>query len=145
MLSVQQIVPEFTNVSTVLPAESDYGSPITGTINLSDFVTFDGDSRTGWLVLVFYPLDFAFQYPSEIYEFNSKWDEFLSLDCRILAVSCDSVYAQIAWCNSMKADNSLDTFRIPIVADFDKSIAKSFGVLLPNGNPRRATFLISPN
>ena len=45
----------------------------------------------------------------------------------------------------MKADNSLDTFRIPIVADFDKSIAKSFGVLLPNGNPRRATFLISPN
>ena len=63
MLSVQQVVPEFTNASTVLPAESDSGSPSTGTANLSDFLSFDRDSRTGWLVIIFYPLDFAFQYP----------------------------------------------------------------------------------
>jgi alkyl hydroperoxide reductase subunit AhpC len=34
--------------------------------------------------------------------------------------------------------------RIPVVADFTKSIARSYGVLLPEGVPLRALFMISP-
>ena len=63
MLSVQEVVPEFENVSTVLPGESDTGSPTIGTVKLGDFLSFDRDNRTGWLVITFYPLDFAFKYP----------------------------------------------------------------------------------
>lgn len=34
--------------------------------------------------------------------------------------------------------------KIPILADFDKEVSRSYGVVLPSGAPLRGTFIISP-
>lgn len=59
-------------------------------------------------------------------------------------MSCDSAYAHLAWANMERDKGGLGKLKIPLVSDFDKSIARSYGVLLPDGMPLRALFLISP-
>lgn len=43
-----------------------------------------------YVVLFWYPMDFTFVCPTEIIAFNDAIDEFKSLDCEIIAASCDS-------------------------------------------------------
>jgi alkyl hydroperoxide reductase subunit AhpC len=43
-----------------------------------------------YVVLFWYPMDFTFVCPTEIIEFNDAIDEFRSLDCEVIAASCDS-------------------------------------------------------
>jgi alkyl hydroperoxide reductase subunit AhpC len=42
------------------------------------------------VVLFWYPLDFTFVCPTEIIAFNDAYEEFQSLDCQLIAASCDS-------------------------------------------------------
>jgi peroxiredoxin (alkyl hydroperoxide reductase subunit C) len=113
---------------------------------------------------MFYPLDFAFVCPvsfsttpkldilisvlcldkSEIFAYSDRCKDFEDLNCHLLAVSCDSVFAHLAWCNSAKNESGLGNLMFPIVADFDKAISSAYGILLPSGNPQRSIFIISP-
>lgn len=43
-----------------------------------------------YVVLFWYPMDFTFVCPTEIIEFNNAIDEFRSLNCEVIAASCDS-------------------------------------------------------
>jgi peroxiredoxin (alkyl hydroperoxide reductase subunit C) len=62
----------------------------------------------------------------------------------VIAASTDSVFTHLAWVNTPRADGGLGEMKIPILADFDKKVATSYGVLLPDGVPLRALFLIDP-
>ena len=92
-----------------------------------------------YVVLVFYPLDFTFVCPTELLEFGRRHPEFKELGAQVLAISCDSQYSHKAW-----LEHSLGNLPFPVVSDFDKSIARAYGALLPAGFPARATFVLDP-
>jgi len=103
------------------------------------------DYRGKWVVFFFYPLDFTFVCPTEIIEFSNKAKEFKQINTEVIAISCDSKFTHLAWINTPRAEGGLGQLDIPVVADFTKSIATSYGALfLDNGFPLRALYIIDP-
>ncbi|EPZ32226.1 thioredoxin peroxidase [Rozella allomycis CSF55] len=93
-------------------------------------------------VLFFYPLDFTFVCPTEIIAFNDRFEEFKKLDCNLIAASVDSVYSHLAWTNMPRNQGGLGEMKIPILSDLNKSISKSYGVLINDAVAVRALFVI---
>jgi alkyl hydroperoxide reductase subunit AhpC len=54
------------------------------------------------------------------------------------------LFTHLAWVNTPRSNGGLGDIKIPIVADFSKSVATQYGVLLPDGVPLRALFIIDP-
>jgi len=63
---------------------------------------------------------------------------------KVIAASCDSAFSHLAWVNTKRSDGGLGDMKIPILADFNKAVAKDYGVLLPDGVPLRSLFIIDP-
>ena len=110
-------------------------------VGKGDFKTITLSENKGkFTVLFFYPLDFTFVCPTEIKEFSARADEFKKCNASVIGVSCDSKYSHKAWIL-----NGLGELTYPLVADYDKSIARAYGALLePQAHPTRATFIIDP-
>jgi alkyl hydroperoxide reductase subunit AhpC len=82
--------------------------------------------------------------PTEIIAFGDRSDEFEQINTQVIAASCDSLFTHLAWVNTPRNDGGLGNMKIPIVADFNKTVANQYGVLLPDGVPLRALFIIDP-
>ncbi|MCK5520415.1 MAG: peroxiredoxin [Candidatus Marinimicrobia bacterium] len=100
------------------------------------------DYKGKYVVLFFYPLDFTFVCPTEILEFNKKLKEFEKRNVQIIGISTDSKFSHLAWKNLPVAEGGIGDIRYPLVADFNKTIAEDYGVLLDGGMALRGTFLI---
>lgn len=100
------------------------------------------DFRGKYVILFFYPLNFTFVCPSEILAFDKAVDEFEKHDCQLIAVSVDSQYSHYAWKNTPVNEGGIGNISYPLVADLDKSISRSYGVLLDAGVALRGLFLI---
>ncbi len=122
MIGIQQKAPDFTETAVL-------GSGDFRELSLSEFAGH-------YVVLFFYPLDFTLVCPTEIMEFSRRADEFHQSNARIIGVSCDSPYSHRAWLQQ------LGELEYPLIADYQKRVATSFGVLLADGFPARATFII---
>lgn len=97
-----------------------------------------------WMILFFYPLDFTFVCPTEIIAFSDAADRFAKLGAKVAAVSVDSQFSHLAWVNTARADGGLGKVSFPLIADLNKSIAKSYDVLLDAGIALRGLFIIDP-
>ncbi len=129
---IQQKAPDFSaSVMVAITREVDE-------MKLSDYFG-------KWVVLFYFPLSFTFVCPTEIVSFSDRQPEFAALNCQVIGASCDSTQTHIAWSNMERKDGGLGEMKIPIISDFNKEIAKSYGVLLPDGTPLRGTFIISPS
>ncbi len=96
-----------------------------------------------WVVLFFYPMDFTFVCPTELVEFNNKFDDFEDSDAVLLGGSTDTEYSHLGWVQS-HAD--LGDLQYPLFADKTKRMAMDFGVLVPEeGVALRGTFIIDPD
>ncbi len=95
-----------------------------------------------YVLLFFYPLDFTFVCPSEILAFDRALEQFKERNCQVVGVSVDSHFTHLAWKNTAVNDGGIGNIQFPLVADLDKSIARSYGVLLPMGMALRGLFLI---
>jgi peroxiredoxin (alkyl hydroperoxide reductase subunit C) len=100
------------------------------------------DLRGQYVLLFFYPLDFTFVCPSEILAFNRALGQFKERNCEVVGVSMDSHFTHLAWKNTDVNAGGIGNIQFPLVADLDKSIARSYGVLLPMGIALRGLFLI---
>uniref|UniRef100_A0AAF5I4M4 thioredoxin-dependent peroxiredoxin n=3 Tax=Strongyloides stercoralis TaxID=6248 RepID=A0AAF5I4M4_STRER len=106
----------------------------------------DKDYQGKWVVMFFYPLDFTFVCPTEIIAFSEKAKEFKSLGAEAIACSCDSHFSHLAWINTPRKKGGLGDMEIPVLADFNKDISRSFGVLdEESGLSYRGLFIIDPN
>ena len=126
MSLVNKKAPDFTTEAVV--GDGDFK-----TISLSDF-------KGKYVVLFFYPADFTFICPTEIQEFSRRHKEFEEANAVILGCSTDSKHSHKAWIK-----NGLGKLNHPLVADFNKTIARDYEALLDNGTALRATFIIDPN
>jgi len=98
--------------------------------------------RGKYVVLFFYPLDFTFVCPSEILAFDKMLDEFRSRDAEVVGVSVDSAYTHLAWKNTPVNKGGIGPIRYPLVADLNKNIARSYGILHDESVALRGLFLI---
>jgi alkyl hydroperoxide reductase subunit AhpC len=94
-----------------------------------------------WLVLFFYPRDFTFICPTEIQEFGENYDNFLKLNCEVIAASTDSEHSHKAW---FETDERLKGVKYPIIADTTQELADAFNVLDDDGAAQRGTFIVDP-
>eukprot|EP01038_Epipyxis_sp_PR26KG_P014438 gene14438-19375_t len=136
-------IPEpspFFSLDAVLPTDSftDSMDKSFGTISLKDL-------HGHWVLLFFFPLAFTFVCPTEIIAYSDRHAEFAAKNCHVLGISCDSKYSLLAWSNKSRSDGGLGPLKIPLLSDFNKEIAKSYGVLTADGTTLRGTFIISPN
>lgn len=92
-----------------------------------------------WVVLYFWPLDFTFICPTEITEFNQRFDDFTKLNAQILGCSTDSVHSHKAW---MK---QLGGMKYPLLSDNTHEISRAYDVLIEEkGIALRGVFVIDP-
>lgn len=104
------------------------------------------DYKGKWLVFFFYPADFTFVCPTEVTALGDRLAEFHDLDCDVLGVSTDSVHSHKAWINTPKTQNGLGGLNYPLAADFTKSVARSYDVLVEeDGTALRGLFIIDPD
>ena len=125
---VTREAPDFT-AQAVLPDNSF------GELTLSKY-------RGKYVMLFFYPLDFTFVCPSEILAFNTRVNEFKEKNCEVIGVSVDSRFTHLAWKNTTVEDGGIGNIQYPLVEDLDKSIARTYGILLNESVALRGLFLI---
>jgi alkyl hydroperoxide reductase subunit AhpC len=104
-------------------------------LRLSDF-------RGKYVLLFFYPLDFTFVCPTEIIAFSERIGDFEQRDVQVIGVSIDSQYSHLAWRNTPRTAGGIGEIHYPLVADLNKSISASYGILIPEGVALRGLFLI---
>lgn len=94
------------------------------------------------VVLFFYPLDFTFVCPSEIIAFDKALPEFAQRKTEVIGVSVDSHFTHLAWRQTPRQKGGIGKVGFPLVADLNKNIARSFGVLVDESVALRGLFLI---
>jgi peroxiredoxin 2/4 len=124
--------PDFT-MQTALGNGQDFGKA-----SLSDY-------KGKWLIFFFYPADFTFVCPTEILALSEAVDQLKELNCEILGCSTDSIHSHRAWMNTSRNDNGLGQLNYPLASDFNKTVARDYGVLdEEEGTAYRGLFIISP-
>jgi peroxiredoxin len=91
-------------------------------------------------VLVFYPFAFSPVCNDQLSLYNEVLDEFEARGATLYGVSCDAVWSQQAFKDSLGVD-------IEQLSDFEPKGAtcRAFGVLHPGGFPERALVLCGPD
>ena len=108
-----------------------------------EFTTLSSADYLGkWKVLYFYPLDFTFVCPTEITAFSDAIDKFKTLGCAVIGCSTDSKFSHLAWTKQERKDGGLGALTYPLLADFTKTIAADYGVLMEAGMALRGLFII---
>ncbi len=105
------------------------------------------DYHGKYLVLYFYPADFTYVCASETIDFHKHLEEFQKRGAEVLGCSIDTEHVHKAWKAVEKAKGGLGTqINHPMLADVNKDIARSYGVLLEDiGLTVRGVVIIDKN
>lgn len=109
-----------------------------------DFELYKNLGKNG-AVLFFWPLDFTFVCPSEIIAFSNRVEKFKERGVNVIGVSIDSQFTHFAWKNTPVDQGGVGNIQFPMVADIDKSITRSYDILLNESVALRGSFLIDKN
>ena len=82
-----------------------------------------------YVVLFFYPKDFTFVCPTELFAFQEKLAEFEKRNVQLVAVSTDTEQSHWGWLQMPKNAGGIQGVTYPIVADTNKTISKNYDVL----------------
>ncbi len=130
MLSIGNKFPKFTKPAIL--ANKDFG----------EITSKDHIKEGKWMVIFWYPKDFTFICPTEIYEFNQQYDEFTKLNAVLYGASTDTEDVHLAW---RENDPKLGDLKFSLIADTSKSLSKKLGILQPEKVAYRATFIVDPD
>ncbi len=81
------------------------------------------------VVFFFYPKDFTFVCPTELWAFQEKMEEFKKRNVAVVACSTDTEETHLAWLSTSKDKGGIEGVQYPIVADTAKTIATNFGII----------------
>ncbi|WP_292465081.1 peroxiredoxin [Methanolobus sp.] len=121
-------------------------------VTTADEINFPRDYNGKWVVLFSHPADFTPVCTTEFMTFASMENEFNALNCQLIGLSIDSIYAHIAWLRTIKEKIEYKGMKdveitFPVIADLKMDIAKKFGMLQPTASDTqavRAVFMIDP-
>lgn len=100
------------------------------------------DYKGKWVVLFFYPADFTFVCPTELYDIAQLKDVFDSLNVVVFSLSTDTIYTHRAW---VKHEKLMENFPYIMLSDNQKIVSDLYQVLdEATGLSQRGTFIINP-
>ncbi|HWV02496.1 MAG TPA: redoxin domain-containing protein [Devosia sp.] len=105
------------------------------------------DMRGRWLVLFSHPGDFTPVCTSEFVAIARARPCFEALDCRLMALSVDSLFSHLAWIRLIHDRFGVD-IDFPVVEDPTLAIARAYGMVGPDAEDAssvRATLFIDPD
>lgn len=82
-----------------------------------------------YVVLFFYPKDFTFVCPTELFAFQEKLAEFEKRNVQVIAASTDTEQSHWGWLQMPKEQGGIKGVTYPIIADTNKTISKNYDVL----------------
>lgn len=82
-----------------------------------------------YVILFFYPKDFTFVCPTELFAFQEKLADFNSRNVELIAVSTDTEQSHWGWLQMEKNHGGIKGVTYPIVADTNKTISMNYDVL----------------
>ncbi|MDF1674807.1 MAG: peroxiredoxin [Vicingaceae bacterium] len=82
-----------------------------------------------YVVLFFYPKDFTFVCPTELFAFQEKLEDFKSRNVEVVAVSTDTEQSHWGWLQMPKNAGGIQGVKYPLVADTNKTISMNYDVL----------------
>ena len=115
-------------------------------------ITFPDNYKGKWVILFSHPADFTPVCTTEFMTFASMQEDFKKLNCDLIGLSIDSIYAHIAWLRTIKEKINYKGMKnievkFPVIEDIKMDVAKKFGMLQPNASTTqavRAVFIIDP-
>jgi peroxiredoxin (alkyl hydroperoxide reductase subunit C) len=132
-----QIKPGSLRIGDIAP---DFEARTThGPVKLSDY-------RGRWLVFFSHPADFTPVCTTEFVALARQQDKFDALDCALLGLSVDSLYAHLAWVRAIE-DRFGVTISFPIVEDPSMAVGRAFGMIDENAADSaamRTSYFIDP-
>lgn len=98
-----------------------------------------------WFILFSHPADFTPVCTTEFYAFQKRYDEFKKMNCELIGLSVDQVFAHIKWAEWIEENLDLE-IQFPIIADTGKA-ADTLGLIHPakGTNTVRAVFIVDPD
>jgi len=110
-----------------------------GMMNLPD--AYEGK----WLVLFSHPGDFTPVCTTEFVAFEKRRAQFEDLNCGLLGLSIDQVFAHMKWTEWIREKLNVEV-KFPIIADDLGKVAAKLGMIHPGkaANTVRAVFIIDP-
>lgn len=105
------------------------------------------DYKGKWLILFSHPADFTPVCTTEFIGFANSSERFKALNCELLGLSIDSVFAHLAWTRNIKEKFGVE-IPFPIIEDLKMDVARAYGMIHPGAGDTsavRATFLIDPD
>jgi NADH-dependent peroxiredoxin subunit C len=100
------------------------------------------DLKGRWVVLFFYPADFTFVCPTELFELSEMYQQFQKANVEIISISTDSLATHKDWKSKSKQISSIS---YPMGSDVDGQLAKKLGVYSEHDHfCYRATIIIDP-
>ena len=85
--------------------------------------------RGKYVVLFFYPKDFTFVCPTELFAFQERLKDFQDRGVELIACSTDTEQSHWGWLNMEKNNGGIKGVTYPIVADTNKTISMNYDVL----------------
>jgi peroxiredoxin (alkyl hydroperoxide reductase subunit C) len=104
------------------------------------------DYRGRWLVFFSHPADFTPVCTSEFVALARAAPRFAALECDLLGLSVDSLFAHLAWILAIEDGFGVQV-TFPVVEDPSMAIARAYGMTTPDATDSasvRATFFIDP-
>jgi NADH-dependent peroxiredoxin subunit C len=96
-----------------------------------------------WLVLLFYPVDFASIQPAELEETATYYDQFRKGGAEILTVSMNTAFVRKAWHDDSP---SIAKIACPLITDPATELCRYFRTQKEDLRlPERGTIIIDPN
>ncbi|MFD6415200.1 peroxiredoxin [Streptomyces sp. NPDC060194] len=120
-------VPDFTLLGGVLDGD---------TFTRRDFTP--SEHRGAPLVLAFYPGDDTSVCTKQLCSYSSGLESFTDLGATVWGISPQSVDSHEEFARKY-------SLRIPLLADADRAVTRSFGIAAPGIGLRRAVFLLAPD
>ena len=95
-----------------------------------------------WFVLFSHPADFTPVCTTEFIAFQKRYDKFKALNCELIGLSVDQVFAHIKWEEWIKENMDVQ-IQFPIIADTGM-VAEKLGLVHPGKgtNTVRAVFVV---
>ena len=99
------------------------GGEIVGDFSLNQFAG-------KYVMLFFYPKDFTFVCPTELFAFQEKLDEFKNRGVELIGISTDTEQSHWGWLQLDKNKGGINGVTYPLVADTNKTISANYDVLV---------------
>ncbi|NWG72470.1 MAG: peroxiredoxin [Parvularculaceae bacterium] len=103
------------------PAPNFVARSTQGEIKLSDF-------RGRWLIFFSHPADFTPVCTTEFVALAKRQPAFEALDCALVGLSVDSLYAHLAWVRAIESQFGVK-IEFPIIEDPSMAVGRAYGMI----------------